>query len=405
MSIYSLPERKKDKKVKLTPLGIIALIVFGLASLWLGTIIGDVVWHEEEPSPPSIEEVVSISEEEYEAQTEHEALVMNIVEESMPSVVSIFVKKKNSLEVFYYGEGVTVEQENGDEYSEVGAGSGFIVSEDGIVITNKHVVSDEEAIYSVIDNDGEEYEVELLDENPVHDIAILKIKSDKTFIPLKLGDSSKIRLGQTAISIGNALGELENSVSVGVVSGLKRSVVATGDNIVENLENVIQTDAAINLGNSGGPLINLKGEVIAINTAVSTEAQSVGFAIPINQAKQDLTQIIQEGSISYPFIGIRYVLLNEEVAAQENLDSDYGALIIANEGDVSIVPDSPADEAGLEDGDIILEFNGEKITEKRTLLELIQEHLPGDIVTLKILSNGEEEEVELVLGDWKDFNL
>jgi S1-C subfamily serine protease len=179
------------------------------------------------------------------------------------------------------------------------------------------------------------------------------------------------------------LGEFQNSVSVGVVSGLSRNVLAQGNGTFENLEDIIQTDTAINRGNSGGPLLNLRGEVIGINTAVSQGGENIGFAIPINKAKRDLEQILTQGKISYPFVGIRYVILNEEYAQQEELSVNYGAFIVrpSNGEDQSIIANSPADKAGLKEGDIILELDGKKISESNTLTKVIQDYFPGDTVT------------------------
>jgi S1-C subfamily serine protease len=365
------------------------------------------------------------SSDEYVAQTTHEKRVMDVIEESAPSVVSVLIQKtegqiydeymEEEMDLwgnFYFFDMNDVvgmqEPEDRDELVEVGAGSGFIVSEDGIIITNKHVIADENAVYSVITNDGLEYEAEILDVNPVQDIGVLKIvNTDDKFKALKLGNSSSIQLGQTVIAIGNTLGEFQNTISVGVISGLDRDITAQdSDGSYETLEGIMQTDAAISQGNSGGPLLNLKGEVIGINTAVSLSGENIGFAIPINKAKRDLEQVLSQGEISYPFIGVQYVIINEDIAEEEGLPVDYGALIvIPNPGESpSIVPGAPADQAGIKEGSIILEFNGQKITQNNTLVNMIQEYLPGDVVELRVLKDGEESLVNLTLGNWNDFD-
>jgi len=294
--------------------------------------------------------------------------------------------------------------QNGTEYKEIGSGSGFFVSSDGLILTNKHVVSDSDADYTVVMNDGQKYSAEVLAKDPAQDLAIIKIKDagDKTFTPLTLGDSSGIQLGQTVIAIGNTLGEFSNTVSVGIVSGLSRTISASDQSGSgsETLEDIIQTDAAINSGNSGGPLLNLKGEVIGINTAYAEDAQSVAFSIPINYAKKDISQVIATNKISYPFLGVRYILVDEDVQKDYELSVDYGAYVASGSKDTpAITSGSPADKAGLKAGDVILEFNGEKITATNTLAKIIQKYNVGDIVSLKILRDGSEFDASVVLAE------
>jgi len=280
------------------------------------------------------------------------------VEKINPAVVSIVVSKYvsnyYSLETYPFGndffddffQGPSIptpvpNEEQPKEKQEVGGGTGFVVSaSSGLILTNKHVVTDQAAEYTVITNDGEKYEAEVLARDPFNDMAILKIQA--TNLPeIKLGDSDQIKLGQTVIAIGNALGEYRNTVTKGVISGISRRVVA-GDNYgrSEVLEDVIQTDAAINFGNSGGPLINLQGEVIGINTAISSQGQLIGFAIPINQAKQVINSVKEHGRIVRPFLGVRYMVVNKEIAAKNNLPYDYGALIIKGENstELAVIP-------------------------------------------------------------------
>lgn len=292
------------------------------------------------------------------------------------------------------------------EKQEVGGGTGFVISSDqGLILTNKHVVSDKEATYTIVSNDGEKYAAEVLARDPFNDMAILKIKNPDFNLPeVTLGDSSQLKIGQTVIAIGNALGEYRNTVTKGVISGISRRVVAgdaTGRS--EILENVIQTDAAINFGNSGGPLINLQGEVIGINTAISQQGQLIGFAIPINQAKAVVESVEKYGRIVRPFLGIRYILINDQIAKVNNLSINYGALIIRGRRDIdlAVIPGSPANKAGLVENDIILEFNGEKITEERSLAKEIQKYKPGDAVELKVLHQGEEKTVTAVLEEYQ----
>ena len=263
------------------------------------------------------------------------------------------------------------------------------------------MVSDTEADYTVLTNEGEKIPAKVLARDPIQDIAILKI--DRTNLPVvKLGDSDKVKIGQTVIAIGNALGEFRNTVSVGVVSGLKRSIVASGGaGQSEQLSEVIQTDAAINPGNSGGPLLNLAGEAIGINVAMAQGAENIGFSIPINKAKRDLEQVKKEGRISYPFLGVRYIMITSEIQKKNNLPVDHGALIArgAKPDELAVMPGSPADQAGLQENDIILEVDGQSVTLENPSAKLIQNHQIGDLVRLKILHQGKEKIVEVKLGE------
>lgn len=361
--------------------------------------------------------------QEYVPQTSQEQAVINVVKEYSPAVVSIIVSKDLPVIEQYYispFEGLFNDpffqiqipqyKQIGTEKKEIGGGSGFIVSSDGIVITNKHVVLDDQAEYTIITTDGRKFPAKVLAKDPNQDLAVLKIEkekiadnkghlTDKPFPIVKLGDSSKLEIGQTVIAIGNALGEYRNTISVGVVSGLGRTITASGGSFVETLEDVIQTDAAINKGNSGGPLLNLKGEVIGINTATVLEAQNIGFAIPINLAKRNINQAISSGKISYPFLGVRSIAISDQVQKDNNLPVNYGAWIISDQGEQAVVPGSPADKAGLKEKDIVLEVEGQKINSENTLLETIQQYLPNQAVKIKVLRQGEKKMIEVVLGE------
>lgn len=275
-----------------------------------------------------------------------------------------------------------------------------------MVITNKHVVLDEEAEYTIFTTDGDSYPVKVLARDPFQDLAVLQIEENengnslKPFPIVTLGDSDGLQIGQTVIAIGNVLGEFRNSISVGVVSGLGRTITAEGGGFVETIEDVIQTDAAINSGNSGGPLLNLAGEVIGINTAMIQEAQSIGFAIPINKAKKDIEQVKKSGKIVYPYLGIRYVVITDQIQEGNDLPVNYGAWIIkGSQGEVAVEPDSASDKAGLKENDIILEFDDEKINTENTLADIIQKYNPGDKITLKILRDGEGKTISVTLGE------
>ncbi len=346
----------------------------------------------------------------YLPQTSQEEAIIKVVNENSQAVVSIIVTK--DLPVFeeyyispfeeFFGMEFQIPQyrQKGTEKKEIGGGTGFIISEDGMVLTNAHVVSEEEADYTVLTNDGKKYPAKVLASDLFRDLAIIKIEDKEKFPTLKLGDSDKLQIGQTVIAIGNALGEFKNTVSVGVISGLGRTVTAGGGGTLETLEDIIQTDAAINQGNSGGPLFNLKGEVIGINFAMAQQAENIGFAIPINSAKKDIEQIKTLGRIAYPFLGVRYVLINETIQKENNLPVNYGAWVQkGTQGEAAVSAGSAAQIAGLKEGDIILEFNGEKITTENNLAKIIMKYNPGDKVVLKILREGEEKTIEVTLGE------
>lgn len=353
----------------------------------------------------------------YVSDISYEQAIIDAVRDVSPSVVSIIISKdlpqfeQRWINPFGdmgpFGFEVPEYVQKGTQYREVGQGSGFIISEDGMVLTNKHVVVDDKADYVVFTNDGQEFEAEVLARDPVQDLAVIKIKAGDgqalpKFNPLILGDSDGIQIGQTAIAIGNALGRFQNTVSVGVISGLGRTISASSESgsFSEVLEDIIQTDAAINSGNSGGPLLNLKGEVIGINTAMAQGAEAIGFAIPVNKAKRAVDQVKQNNKITYPFLGIRYVLINNAVKKEENLSVDYGVLILPGDnGEVAVTPGSAAAKAGIKENDIILELNGRKITKNNSLAKMIQEFKPGDQVSLKILRNGTEINIDVVLGE------
>ncbi len=352
----------------------------------------------------------------YVSKVDYEQAVIKAVEAASPGVVSIVISKDVPIieqcpgrnpfadlppefQQFFGGNLQFSEPcQKGTKRQEVGGGSGFIISPDGLIATNKHVVSDEKASYTVFTNDGKKYDADVLARDPVNDLAIIKIFG-KNLPVLKLGDSGSVKLGQTAIAIGNALGEFRNTVSVGVISGLARNIVAGGGGVTESIGGLIQTDTAINPGNSGGPLLNLKGEVIGINVAMVSGAQNIGFSIPINQVKKAIESVKKIGKISSPYIGIRYLIITPELAKKEKLGVESGALVKGNKDGPGIVLGSPAAKAGIQAEDIILEINNEKITTDNTLSSLISKYNVGDSVILKIIRAGKEIKVNVILDE------
>ncbi|MFA6552823.1 MAG: trypsin-like peptidase domain-containing protein [Patescibacteria group bacterium] len=342
------------------------------------------------------------------AVTEDSATV-DVVKKASPAVVSIVITQ--DLSKIYNNSGSNLSP-FGDLFNfgtpsqgqqEIGAGSGFIISSDGLIMTNKHVVSTTGAEYTVVMNDGKKYSAKVLATDPFNDVAVVKI--DATDLPtLALGDSSTVQIGQSVIAIGNALGQYQNTVTKGVVSGLSRTVTAgDGSGQSETLQDIIQTDAAINSGNSGGPLLDLAGQVIGINTAVNSSGQLVGFAIPINQVKSAVESVKKNGTIVRPYLGVRYVIINSDVAEKNKLSVDYGAMVVrgADQTEFAVIPGSPADKAGIVENDIILEVNSQKINEEHPLASELQKYNVGDSVTLKISHAGTEKTVSVKLEQAK----
>ena len=341
----------------------------------------------------------TIIEKEYIPQTTQEEVIIRVVQESSPAIVSIVVTQY--VEEYYFLPFEEDPLQRRVEKREVGGGSGFIVSEEGMILTNKHVVMRDDVEYSVLTIDGRSFPAQVLARDPVQDLAVLKIEDSKPFPTVKLGNSDKLQVGQTVIAIGNFLGEFRNSVSLGVVSGLGRTITASGGGLVATIENVIQTDAAINRGNSGGPLLNLRGEVIGVNTATVLAAENVSFAIPINKAKRGIEQVKTLGKIVYPFLGIRYVIITDQIQEENNLPVNYGAWVVSGvePKEPAIFPDSAAQTAGLREGDIVLEFNGKKITIDNSLAKIIMNYNPGDKVVLKVYREGRERMISVTLGE------
>ena len=337
--------------------------------------------------------------------------VVEIAKKVCPAVITVIVSKDlPRAENFYsfpfagkeyvmpkLGKG----EKSGIKKTQIGGGSGFIVSEDGYVLTSNHVVSDTTADYTVILDPKHKYHAKVLSRNPINDTAVLKIDDGK--LPyLEMADSDKIDLGESVIAVGNALGEFTDTLSTGIVSGLSRFITAFGgvDHQMQNLRGLIQTDAAINPGNSGGPLINMDCKVIGINTAMIAGAQNIGFAIPINYAKKDLDEVKKFGKIIMPFLGIKYVLISKEMAEANKLPVADGALVVREAlGESPVIKGSSADRAGIKEWDIILECNNEKITIKNPLAEILQKCKIGCQTTFQILRDGKKLELSVKLEE------
>ena len=348
-----------------------------------------------------------------------DSAIIDIYKQQGPAVVSIIISQNVSKIpgygasplgndpffnfFFNNGSGNAQQTPNNGGLQEIGAGSGFFISADGLIVTNKHVVSDETASYTVLTQDGKKYDAKVLSRDPVNDLAIVKIDIQKAPF-LHLADSLKLQVGQRVIAIGNSLGQYQNTVTSGIVSGIGRKIEAgdeTGSS--ESLSNVIQTDAAINPGNSGGPLLDIMGNVVGINTAIDQQGQLVGFAIPSNEINKAVSSFRKNGKITRAYLGVRYIILTADIATQEKLPKDYGALIVRGQtrNDLAVIPGSPADKAGLIENDIIEEVNGTKVDQDHTLSDLLNQFNVSDSVTLKIYDKGNEKTIKVILGETK----
>lgn len=338
---------------------------------------------------------------------EEDSATVDVVTKASPAVVSIIITKDYSkvfqnspyspFDDFFFG--LPTQQPEGKQ--EVGGGTGFIVSADGTIVTNKHVVDDDEAEYTVVLNDGKRYDAKVVAKDPTNDVAILKIEA--TELPtLTLGDSDKVQSGQTVLAIGNALGQYRNTVTKGIISGKSRTITASDSSgQSETLEDVFQTDAAINPGNSGGPLLDLAGSVVAINTAVSRDGQLIGFAIPIAVVKRDLESVRTSGKIVRPYLGVRYVVITDSLAEKNSLPVKTGALVQrgTNADELAVIPASPADKAGIVENDILTKINGKEINSDHSLIGLLSAFKPGDTITVEVYSKGEKKDVKVTLEE------
>lgn len=332
---------------------------------------------------------------------DQEATILAI-KKIMPAVVSIIIYDQREtilIDLF------TGQQTKKIDKIQKGSGTGFLISNDGLILTNKHVVNagaEKTAEYRIILSTGKQYYAQLIGKDPINDLAVLKI-FDKDLPFVGLGDSDKLQLGSTVIAIGNTLGRYQNSATKGIVSGLGRSIEASDQSgNAEALDNVIQTDAEINLGNSGGPLIDLEGNIIGINVAIDQSGSSIGFAIPINDAKPVIKSVKEIGRIVRPRLGVRYLMLTPQIAQDNKLPRESGAWI--NRGSDSgpaVLPDSPAAKGGLEEGDIIMEINSIKLEGKNTLLSVVQKYKPGNKIGLRILRAGKIIIKMVVLDEFK----
>jgi len=351
--------------------------------------------------------------------------ITKVIADSMPAIVSIIISKHleeiekeipHDMIPFFPSEMEkkrTLLHNMADSHGmiQIGGGSGFFVDISGIVITNRHVIADPNAEYTVITTDDQKFGAEVIARDPVSDVAILRLHAIKAtrgkvkkFPILGLGDSTKAVLGESILAIGNSLGLFRNTVSAGIVSGLSRSIRAQVDlkSPTQEIRGLIQTDAAINPGNSGGPLISMTGKVIGINAAIVYGAQNIGFAIPINTAKKDLADLKKYGRLRKPLLGVRYLTIDEKLKDKLSLPVELGALVVGENSETAgVITGTPAARAGIREKDIIIACDGKPITAKKTIQDFLANKSADDTITLKILRRGETRNIDVKLSERK----
>lgn len=331
---------------------------------------------------------VSSSEDGNKATLASEEAIARVAREVSPSVVSILTSTSSR---------------NGLREGQA-AGTGIIVSSDGYVMTNKHVISDASSV-TISTSKGDIYEnVKVIGEDPLNDVAFLKIDGVNDLTPAKIGQSDTLQKGQTVVAIGNSLGQYQDTVTSGIVSGLGRPVSAQSEGgAVESLTDLIQTDAAINPGNSGGPLVNLKGQVVGINTAVASDANGIGFAIPVDATKGMLRSVLETGKAERAYIGVRYIDITPALAKVRNLSVKQGALVTSSSetSEAAVVKDGPADKAGIKEGDIITKIGDMKVGQNGNVSSLVSAYMPNETIDVTYLRDGKEKTVKLTLAAYK----
>lgn len=320
--------------------------------------------------------------------TQEEEAIANVVSKVSPSVVSIVTKTRTTSQ--FYGVSRSAE----------GAGTGIVVGADGYILTNKHVIDGAENV-QVVMTDGTRYEdVEVLGSDPLNDIAFLKIKGASNLPVAELGDSTSVRVGQRVVAIGNSLGQYQNTVTSGIISGTGRPISAGNGDSVESLTDLIQTDAAINPGNSGGPLLNLQGQVIGINTAIIEDAQGIGFSIPIGSTKGLLKGVLKGEGVHRAYLGVNYIPITADVAAEYKLSVKHGAYVFGGSGASPVVSGSPADRAGIKSGDIVTKVGDIEVGDRGGVASLVAEYAPNDTIELTILRGGKTMSLKVTLGSY-----
>ena len=391
-SPFAPPHPHQERTPKLRTLGGAFFILVSLAAGFFGGWIGSSSKAKTDSSNVAVQQQVIENESQ---------LISNIAKDVGQSVVSVDVTSEaDNSQSSFFGYGPTQQQS---------AGTGIIIASNGLIVTNRHVVPEGTTKVSVTLADGTELDdvqvVGRTRDTDSLDVAFLKVgdTKGKKLVAAKIGDSTKVKVGDKVVAIGNALGQFQNTVTSGIISGYGRSVQASEDGSssnAENLQDLFQTDAAINQGNSGGPLVNVNGEVIGINTAIAGNAQAIGFAIPISNISGLIKTVISTGKFEQPYLGVRYAPLTDDIAKQFGLKLTRGAYILPADrtgGQEPIVPGSPAEKAGLQPGDIIVAVNGTDIDDRHNLTALLDQEGVGESVKLKVNRDGKEMTINVTL--------
>lgn len=356
------------------------LIVFALAAGILGSYLYETYLHRQEtPQSSGYDGNTIVSKQEQDIAT--------VAERVAPSVVSILAKQTSTTS---YGV-----------REQTGAGTGIVISKDGYILTNNHVIDGANTV-TVIMADGTTYDnVKVIGRDPLNDVAFIKIQNVDDLKAAQLGDSKTARIGQTVVAIGNALGQYENTVTSGIISGTGRTVTASVNGTIEgaeDLSDLIQTDAAINSGNSGGPLVNMAGQVIGINTAIASDANNVGFVIPISSAKGVIASVLSQGKVLRPYVGVHFIPITPDVAKEYKLSVKQGAYVVADGNVSAVVKGGPGDKAGIRDKDIITKVNGVEVGKKGGVSTLVGEYKVGDTIELSVLRDGKTVNLKVTLA-------
>lgn len=376
-------EKETPRKSRAKSIFLVIIILILIS--WVGVSAARLYQSVSPSGNPTIAERQTVQNDGNLVTTDQETTIDNVIAKSSPSVVSVLTEV--TVSSYFYG---TSTQE--------GAGSGIIVSDDGIILTNKHVIDDADTV-SVVLEDGTTYEkVKVVATDPLNDIAFLQVPDVSSLPVAELGDSSTVRVGQQVIAIGNSLGQYQNTVTSGIISGTGRPISAQSGSSVETLNDLFQTDAAINPGNSGGPLLNTSGQVIGINTAIAQNAEGIGFSIPINAVKGMLKQILAGVKAEHAYLGVRYVPVNAAVAKKFDLSVQTGAYVYADGGQAAVVSGSPADKVGIKSGDVITEINGVMVGKSGGVSSLIAEYAPGDVIEITIVRGQDTKTFKLTLA-------
>lgn len=370
---------KKSKIVSLVIIILVLCLGAGIGGGFLGQYLKD---------SSVMSSINSATEDGNQLVTPEEADISKVADEVSPSVVSILTSSVTNTP--FYGPA----QSNS-------AGTGVVLSKDGYILTNHHVIDGANQA-TVVTSDGKTYkDVKVLGSDPLNDIAFLKINNVSDLKPATLGDSTTVRVGQSVVAIGNALGQYKNSVTSGIISGTGRSIRAGSEGAnskSEFLSDLIQTDAAINSGNSGGPLVNMAGQVVGINTAMASDAQGIGFVIPISATKGMISNLLETGKVAKAYLGVRYIDITADVARSYKLPVSQGGYVYSDSSDDNpVIKGSPADKAGIKSGDIIVKVGDKQVGIKGSVASLIGEYRPGDKVSLQINRGGQVKNVDVTL--------